>query len=96
MSNHMKVEIYGQSYTLGGDLDETYVQQLAEHVDQKMKAVAAATQTVDSLRVAVLAAMSIADQYHSLLQEKGQRDAALRERAEQCLTILERALRQTA
>jgi cell division protein ZapA len=96
MSNRVKVEIYGQSYTLGGDLDESYVQQLAEYVDQKMKAVAAATRTVDSVRVAVLAAMAIADEYHTLRQDKGQRDAALRTRAEQCLTILERALKQTA
>jgi cell division protein ZapA len=96
MSNRVKVEIYGQSYTLGGDLDETYVQQLAEYVDQKMKAVAAATRTVDSVRVAVLAAMAIADEYHTLRQDKGQRDTALRARAEQCLSILERALKQTA
>lgn len=96
MANHVKVEIYGQSYNLGGDLDEAYVQQLAEYVDRKMKAVAAAAHTVDSVRVAVLAAMAIADEYHSLLQEKGHRDEALRARAQQCLSILERALKQTA
>jgi cell division protein ZapA len=96
MANHVKVEIYGQSYTLGGDLDEAYVQQLAEYVDRKMKAVAAAAHTVDSVRVAVLAAMAIADEYHTLLQEKGDRDEALRARAQQCLSILERALKQTA
>ncbi len=96
MSNRVKVEIYGQSYTLGGDLDEAYVQQLAEYVDQKMKEVAASTRAVDSARVAVLAAMAIADEYHTLRQEKGQRDAALRARAEKCLTIVERALKQSA
>jgi cell division protein ZapA len=96
MSNRVKVEIYGQSYTLGGDLDDTYVQKLARYVDEKMSAVAAATHTVDSVRVAVLAAMAIADELHTLQQEKGQRDETLRERAEQCLTILERALKQTA
>jgi hypothetical protein len=56
MSNRIKVEIYGQSYTMAGDLDEGYVQGLARYVDEKMSAVAAATQTVDSVRVAVLAA----------------------------------------
>jgi len=95
MSNRVKVEIYGQSYTLGGDLDDTYVQKLARYVDEKMSAVAAGTHTVDSVRVAVLAAMAIADELHTLQQEKGQRDETLRERAEQCLTILERALKQT-
>ena len=96
MSNRVKVEIYGQTYTMGGDLDEAYVQNLARYVDEKMKAAAAATQTVDSVRVAVLAAMAIADELHSRQQDSGQRDDALRERAKQCLTILERALKQTA
>jgi cell division protein ZapA len=61
MSNRVKVEIYGQSYTLSGDVDEAYVQKLAHYVDEKMRAAAEATQTVDSVRVAVLAAMAIAD-----------------------------------
>ena len=95
MSNRVKVEIYGQSYTLGGDLDEAYVQKLARYVDQKMNAVAESTQTVESVRVAVLAAMAIADELHSRQQESSHRDDQLRERAQQCLTILERALRQT-
>ena len=77
MSNRVKVEIYGLSYTLGGDLDDTYVQKLARYVDEKMSAVAAATHTVDSVRVAVLAAMAIADELHTLQQEKDQRDETL-------------------
>jgi cell division protein ZapA (FtsZ GTPase activity inhibitor) len=73
---------------VGGDLDESYVQDLARYVGEKMIAVAAATQTVDSMRVAVLAAMAIADELHTLRQEKGDRDENLREHTEQCLTIL--------
>jgi cell division protein ZapA len=96
MSNRIKVEIYGQSYTMGGDLDEAYVQKLAQYVDEKMRAVSAATQTVDSMRVAVLAAMAIADELHTGQNDTGHRDDALRERAQQCLTILEHALKQTA
>jgi cell division protein ZapA len=96
MSNRVKVEIYGQTYNLGGDLDEAYVQKLARYVDEKMRAVSEATQTVDSVRVAVLAAMAIADELHSQEKQTVHRDDALRERAQQCLTILERALKQTA
>lgn len=96
MSNRVKVEIYGQSYTLSGDVDEAYVQKLARYVDEKMRAVAEATQTVDSVRVAVLAAMALADELHTREDNTGHRDDALRERAQQCLTILERALKQTA
>jgi cell division protein ZapA len=96
MSNRVKVEIYGQSYTLSGEVDEAYVQKLARYVDEKMRAVAEATQTVDSVRVAVLAAMALADELHSRENDTGHRDDALRERAQQCLSILERALKQTA
>jgi len=96
MTNRVKVEIYGQSYTLSGDVDEAYVQKLARYVDEKMRAVSEATQTVDSVRVAVLAAMALADELHTRENDTGHRDDALRERAQQCLTILERALKQSA
>ena len=96
MPNRMKVQIFGQSYTVGGDLDEAYVQQLARYVDERMNAVASATQTVDSVKVAVLAALAIADELHSLRQQKIVRDDSLRESAKHCLTLLERALKQTA
>ncbi len=86
----------GRATRYGSDLDEAYVQKLARYVDDKMIAAAQATQTVDSVRVAVLAAMAIADELHSRQQDSGHRDDALRERAQQCLIILERALKQTA
>ena len=75
---------------------EAYVQQLARYVDERMNAVAAATQTVDSVKVAVLAALAIADELYSLRQQKIVRDDSLRESAKHCLTLLERALKQTA
>lgn len=59
------VEIYDQSYNLRGS-DEEYIQKLAGFVDAKMRAVAQHTATVDSLRVAVLAALNIADEYFAL------------------------------
>jgi len=96
MPNRVKVEIYGQSYSMSGEVDEAYVQKLARYVDKKMRAVSEATQTVDSVRVAVLTAMALADELHTRQNETGERDDALRERAQQCLSILEHALKQTA
>ncbi|HET8667609.1 MAG TPA: cell division protein ZapA [Terriglobales bacterium] len=61
----VRVEIYDQSYNLRGS-DADYIQRLAEYVDLKMRAVAEQTRTVDSLRLAVLAALNIADEYHML------------------------------
>jgi cell division protein ZapA len=64
-SNSIRVEIYDQTYHLRGS-DPEYVQRLAEYVDSKMRQVAAQTATIDSLRLAVLAALNIADEYHIL------------------------------
>jgi cell division protein ZapA len=64
-SNSIRVEIYDESYHLRGS-DPAYIQRLAEVVDAKMRAVAQHTSTVDSLRVAVLAALNIADEYYQL------------------------------
>ena len=59
------VDIYDQTYRLRGDNPE-YIRHLAEIVDTKMRAVASHGKTVDSLRVAVLAALNIADELATL------------------------------
>jgi len=61
----IRVEIYDENYNLRGS-DPAYIKHLAEVVDAKMRAVAQHTSTVDSLRVAVLAALNIADEYYQL------------------------------
>ena len=96
MSAPVKVQIFGQSYSIRGDLDERYVQDLAAYVDAKMRAIAEATSTVDTQKAAVLAALAIADELHSVRNERGDREEMLREQAERCLTLVERALKQTA
>jgi len=63
--NSVRVEIFDQPYNLRGT-DPDYIFRLAEFVDAKMRAVSEQTSTVDSLRLAVLAALNIADEYHLL------------------------------
>lgn len=96
MSHRVKVEIYDQPYTISGDLEPEYVTELARIVDDRMREIARATGTVDSVRVAVLAALAIADDLESSRKELQQRERSVRERAERCLTLVERALRQSA
>ena len=61
----MKIEIYHQTYNVHAEENEEYLKELAAYVDAKMRAVAEATQTVDTGRIAVLAALNIADELHS-------------------------------
>ena len=67
-SSSVRVEIFDQAYSLRGT-DPEYIVKLAEYVDAKMRAVAEQTQTVDTARLAVLAALNIADEYQ-MLQRK--------------------------
>jgi cell division protein ZapA len=96
MSAPVKVQIFGQTYVVRGELEQAYVEKLAACVDEKMRAVADATSTVDTQKVAVLAALAIADELYNSQLELGEREAMLREQAERCLTLVERALKQTA
>jgi cell division protein ZapA len=95
MSPSTKVQIYNQTYSLQGDLDQAYLQELAGVVDAKMHAIANMTSTVDTQRVAVLTALAIADELNTLRKEKSDREELLKEQAERCLTLVERALKQS-
>ena len=61
----IEIEIYGQKYRIRvkGEEDEKYISHLTSYVDQKMREVAVKSKSVDVLKVAVLAALNIADEY---------------------------------
>lgn len=63
------VEIFGQTYAVKAGPDPGYVERLAAFVDEQMKEVSRASGAVDSLRVAVLAALNISDETLRLRRE---------------------------
>lgn len=89
----VRVVIYDQEYNMKGELDPEYIQQLAKFLDGKMRSIAARTRTVDSLRVAVLAGLNLADEYHQL---KAKSDAATQEvdqKVGECHEMLDQILK---
>jgi len=98
--NSISVDIYDQTYHLRGQ-DMEYVRRLAEIVDGKMRAVASHGKTVDSLRVAVLAALNIADElatlerkYDALTNNAHQSQNSLRNRAHTLAGLLDSVLEE--
>ena len=89
--NSVRVEIYEQQYSLRGT-DAEYIHKLAEYVDAKIRAVAEQTATVDSLRLAVLAALNIADEYHILKKKYDTVAAEYNRRATDLSGMLDEAL----
>lgn len=58
----LKVKIYGTEYPIKGDSELEYIKQVAEYVDQKMREVNKIAPEVSTLKVAILAALNIADE----------------------------------
>ncbi len=56
-----QVEIFGQTYNVRAEGDSTYIHDLARLVDSRMKEVAERTATVDTTKIAILAALNITD-----------------------------------
>jgi cell division protein ZapA len=62
-SRVVHVEIHGQRYRIRSGLDAGYVTELAAYVDEKMQLAAKETTGGDTLKIAVLAALNIADEF---------------------------------
>lgn len=91
----MKIEIYDQSYNVNADGNEEYLRELAAYVDGKMREIASATKMVDSLKVAVLASLNMADELFTSRARQDSMEGPLRKRVEKCVGLVEKALEQS-
>lgn len=69
--NVIKLTIYGTEYPIKGDTDVEYIKRVASYIDQKMHEVERNTSAKSSLKVAILAALNIADE---LFRERAEHD----------------------
>ena len=88
----ISVEIQGQRYPIRSELDPEYVNRLAVYVDDKMRAASDLTPTGDTLRLAVLAALNIADELFRCRDVNRARDGELADRAGELERLLDRVL----
>jgi cell division protein ZapA len=86
------VEIFGQRYPIRTTLDPEYVSRLASYVDEKMRAASDSTPSSDSLRLAVLTALNVADELFRCRESTRAKDGHLAERTEEIERLLDRVL----
>jgi cell division protein ZapA len=89
------VTIYGRTYRLRGDEDPGYLKELAAIVDAKMREVARASSTADTLKVAILAGLNLADEYLKASRGETSGDTSSEgenERLARLVTLLDEAL----
>lgn len=92
----MRVEILDQTYHIQGEVDEAYMTDLAAYVDEKLRVIAKGARSMDTQRVAVLAALNIADELFTARRDAASTGSQLRQRASRALASVELALKESA
>ena len=88
------VEIAGHRYPIRSGLDAAYVAELAGYVDKKMRAAAETAPSTDTLGLAVLVALNLADEYFRARQHESSTNGELHERALRLEQLVDQALSQ--
>lgn len=76
-SRVVTVEIHGQRYAVRSDLDPAYIAELATYLDQKMRQAADELSSADTLRVAIIAALNVADELYRTRAEDTKGDGRI-------------------
>jgi cell division protein ZapA len=88
------VEIFGQRLGLRADGDSARLEELARFVDSRMREVADRSSSVDTVKIAVLTALNIADElFHERETDQDVRQERLEEQAERLVSKLEEAMK---
>ena len=88
----VSVEIFGQRYPIRSSLDVEYVTRLATYVDAKIRAARESAPSGDPQRLAVLAALNIADELFRQRESTRVQDGTLVARAEELERLIDRVL----
>ncbi|HYU78293.1 MAG TPA: cell division protein ZapA [Vicinamibacterales bacterium] len=86
------IEVHGQRYPIRTTLDPRYVQELAAYVDRKMRAAAEASPSSDTVGLAVLTALNVADEFFRARDERSGEVETLSSRTEALERIVDQAL----
>jgi cell division protein ZapA len=89
-SDVVMVKIYDREYALRTDGDPALLRKICLSLDQRMKAVADSSGTVDTLKVAILTALSLANELSRARNELKEMDESVGRRSLECVTMLDR------
>jgi cell division protein ZapA len=88
----IEVEVYGQRFSLQGEADEKYFHELAQFVDSQMRMLSETMKTGTPTKLAILAAINIADQLFHQKRRLKVDEAEIERRAQEILESIERQL----
>ena len=93
--NFVKVTIYGQEYTIKAPADATYIKNIAEYVDEKMREVQEELSTPQvPAKVAILAAMNISDDLFAIKRKHEKSNNEVERKVSSLIEVVEEAIQQ--
>jgi cell division protein ZapA (FtsZ GTPase activity inhibitor) len=90
--NSVQVKIYDREYVLRTTGDPERLKELCHQLDKRMREIAASSGTADTMKVAVFAAISLADDLQKAWDELKKFDESVGRRTQACTSILDRFL----
>ena len=91
-NSKVKVNIFGNTYTIQGDASSEFILQLAEYVNDKMEDVNKNIANANLVQIAILTALNIADEYFQLKDMKIGITGVLEEKAKALISLLDEGL----
>lgn len=91
-SGKVKVTILGQTYNIKGDTSPEYIMQLADYVNQKIEEIGNNVPAGNSLQLAILASLNIADEYFQVKKISSGIEGAIEDKTKEIISLLEEGL----
>jgi cell division protein ZapA len=88
----VRVKIYDREYTLLTTGDPERLKILCASLDKKMREVTASTGSVDTLKVAILAALNLVDDLQRSRDDLQRLDDSVGRRSQACVSMLDRVI----
>jgi cell division protein ZapA len=97
MKNILYVQVLGHEYPVEANPgEELYVNRLAQYVEERMRELKDESKVIDSYKLAVLAAMNIADDLFRLQDQRGTTSKSFDDKADELIHLLDEALESAA
>jgi len=90
----VKVIIYGQEYPIRARGDEDHIRQVAKFVDERMAMIEEQTTAMTPARLAILAALNIADELFTLRREKERLLSEFEEKTRELSEVLNQGINE--
>jgi cell division protein ZapA len=92
MESRIKVNIYGNEYSIMGEAEPEYILKLAEYINNKMVEIGKTITSGNKTQVAILAALNIADEYFQLQDIKSDVTGEMEKKTKALISMLDEGL----